>query len=240
MPKWKQNGWKNSKKQGVANAVLWRELDAAIARHARVEFDWAKVHSGILLNECADQLATRRVNGTIHFPGPMIETPPDESESAEEFVMSDEDVTCWYDWNEDEHIVPGTVRARSLGLAIEKEREAQEEVFKRFSQMVLGNSSDRPKASNSEDETDSARQPNLDEDSAVQALPGNGFQIVQDEESEAVPVVWASGPTMAEQIRQQEKAMLAMVPDWMSKADRHMMDIQGLQPVKWDQFCDMV
>jgi ribonuclease HI len=26
MPKWKRNGWKNSKKQGVANAVLWREL----------------------------------------------------------------------------------------------------------------------------------------------------------------------------------------------------------------------
>jgi ribonuclease HI len=78
MSKWKWNGWKNSKKQGVENAVLLRELDAAIGRHARVEFDWAKAHSGILLNECADELATRGVQGRTYFPAAMIEAQPEE------------------------------------------------------------------------------------------------------------------------------------------------------------------
>jgi hypothetical protein len=87
--------------------VLGRQLDSAIARHARVEFDWAKADSGILLNECADQLATRGVHGTTYFPGPMIEPPPDEIESTEEFVMRDEDVTRWDEWDEHERIVPG-------------------------------------------------------------------------------------------------------------------------------------
>jgi ribonuclease HI len=42
--KWKRNGWRNSKKQGVANATLWRELDAEIARHRHVAFTWVKGH----------------------------------------------------------------------------------------------------------------------------------------------------------------------------------------------------
>jgi hypothetical protein len=47
---------------------------------------------------------------------------------------------------------------------------------------------------------------------------------------------------MTEQFRQQEqeRAMLAMVPDWMTPADRHMMDMDGFRPVKWDQFGDVV
>jgi ribonuclease HI len=121
MSKWKTNGWKHSKKQGIANAVFWRELDAAIARHTRVEFDWAKAHSGILLNKCTDQLASRAVNGTTYFPGPMIETPPGEVESSEEFVMRDEDVTRCDEWDDDEHTAPGTIRVRSVGLATEEE-----------------------------------------------------------------------------------------------------------------------
>jgi ribonuclease HI len=51
MPKWKRNGWRNSKKAGVANKSLWLGLEAAIARHLRVEFTWVKAHSGILHNE---------------------------------------------------------------------------------------------------------------------------------------------------------------------------------------------
>jgi ribonuclease HI len=31
MPKWKGNGWRNSKKAGVANKSLWLALEAAIA-----------------------------------------------------------------------------------------------------------------------------------------------------------------------------------------------------------------
>jgi hypothetical protein len=36
----------------------------------------------------------------------MIETPPDEIESTEEFVMGDEDVTREADWDQDNHVVP--------------------------------------------------------------------------------------------------------------------------------------
>jgi hypothetical protein len=47
---------------------------------------------------------------------------------------------------------------------------------------------------------------------------------------------------MFEQFRQQERdgAMLAMIPDWMSQAGRHMMNMDGLQPVKWAQFSNVV
>jgi ribonuclease HI len=64
MPKWKRNGWKNSKKAGVANKSLWLTLETAIGRHQCVEFAWVKAHSGLLHNEIADTLATRGVNGT--------------------------------------------------------------------------------------------------------------------------------------------------------------------------------
>jgi hypothetical protein len=103
------------------SAVLWRELDAAIGRRARVEFGWAKAHSGILLNECADQLETRGVKGTSNFPGEIVETPAEEIESEKEFAMNDEDVTMEADWDEFEHIAPGTASVRSLGSAEEEE-----------------------------------------------------------------------------------------------------------------------
>jgi ribonuclease HI len=68
MPKWKRNGWKNSKKAGVANKSLWIALDAAIAIHERVEFSWVKAHSGLVHNEVADTLATRGFKGSTYCP----------------------------------------------------------------------------------------------------------------------------------------------------------------------------
>jgi hypothetical protein len=50
----------------------------------------------------------------------MIETPPDKIESTEVFVMEDEERTRWDEWDEDKHIVPGTIRVRSVGLAVEE------------------------------------------------------------------------------------------------------------------------
>jgi hypothetical protein len=34
--------------------------------------------------------------------------------------------------------------------------------------------------------------------------------------------------------------MAAIVPDWMSKSDQHMMDIEVEQPIPWQHFCDRV
>jgi ribonuclease HI len=63
MPKWKTNGWKNSKRAGIANKSLWLALDEVIGLHGRVEFSWVKAHSGPIHNEIADELATRGVKG---------------------------------------------------------------------------------------------------------------------------------------------------------------------------------
>jgi len=53
---WKARGWKTADKKPVKNEDLWRELDAARARH-EVEWRWVKGHAGHPLNERADALA---------------------------------------------------------------------------------------------------------------------------------------------------------------------------------------
>ena len=54
---WKRNGWKNAKKQKVANQELWQRLDAATQSH-RIEWQWIKGHAGHPLNERCDELAS--------------------------------------------------------------------------------------------------------------------------------------------------------------------------------------
>jgi hypothetical protein len=128
------------------------------------------------------------------------------------------------------------VRDRSVGLAVEEERDAQEEAFKRFTHDYLGASSDRPKASTSEDEGELP--PGIDEGSAVKAFAGNGFQVVQDQEEVfPTPPAWSGhARTMAEQIRQQqqEATMLAAIPTWISMADRLVIGIESSQSLPWD------
>jgi len=54
---WKRNGWKNAKKQPVANQELWQRLDAATQSH-RIDWQWIKGHAGHPLNERCDELAS--------------------------------------------------------------------------------------------------------------------------------------------------------------------------------------
>ncbi|MCB1737176.1 MAG: ribonuclease HI [Gammaproteobacteria bacterium] len=56
MTNWKKRGWMTAARKPVKNADLWRELDAAQARH-QVEWRWVKGHSGNPGNERADALA---------------------------------------------------------------------------------------------------------------------------------------------------------------------------------------
>jgi hypothetical protein len=88
-------------------------------------------------------------------------------------------VTLWNEWDKDEYMASDTVRVRSMRLEVEEELEAQAEVFQRFSRDVLGNSSDNPKASNSEDE-DASIPPDVDSDSAVQVVTGDDFVITPE------------------------------------------------------------
>jgi len=53
---WKARGWVTKDKKPVKNADLWRELDAACARH-QVEWGWLKGHAGHPDNERCDLLA---------------------------------------------------------------------------------------------------------------------------------------------------------------------------------------
>ena len=55
--KWEVNGWKNSKKEDVANIGLWTLLLQLVRYHNNVEFRKVKGHSGNIFNEKCDQLA---------------------------------------------------------------------------------------------------------------------------------------------------------------------------------------
>jgi ribonuclease HI len=54
--KWERNGWKNSKRQPVANDDLWRPL-IEIYKVSDVGFRWVKGHSGDPMNDLVDELA---------------------------------------------------------------------------------------------------------------------------------------------------------------------------------------
>jgi ribonuclease HI len=53
---WQRNGWRNSKKEPVANADLWKPL-IELVQSGDVTFRWVKGHSGDRMNELVDALA---------------------------------------------------------------------------------------------------------------------------------------------------------------------------------------
>jgi ribonuclease HI len=56
---WKRRNWKNSKGQPVANRDLWEALIPLVLGSGRtVTFSWVKGHSGDVMNDFVDQLAT--------------------------------------------------------------------------------------------------------------------------------------------------------------------------------------
>ncbi len=59
---WLKRGWKNSKKEPVANIDLWKRLLAAMDDH-EVHFEWVKGHAGHPENERCDELATAAADG---------------------------------------------------------------------------------------------------------------------------------------------------------------------------------
>jgi ribonuclease HI len=57
---WRTRGWRNAKREPVANQDLWRPLVEEVVdrRSGLVRFDWVKGHSGDAMNELVDRLAT--------------------------------------------------------------------------------------------------------------------------------------------------------------------------------------
>lgn len=60
--KWRKNNWLNSKKKPVENKTLWEELLNEVEKYKNIKFYKVKGHSGIELNEKADELANKGMN----------------------------------------------------------------------------------------------------------------------------------------------------------------------------------
>jgi ribonuclease HI len=58
--RWERNGWRNTKKQPVANADLWRPL-VEFERAGNVQWEWVKGHSGDRLNDFVDGMAVAAI-----------------------------------------------------------------------------------------------------------------------------------------------------------------------------------
>src|SRR6056297_3547333 len=58
---WQKKGWKNSKKEAVANRDLWERL-LELSRTHQVEWAWVKGHAGHPENERCDELARQEIS----------------------------------------------------------------------------------------------------------------------------------------------------------------------------------
>ena len=54
---WIARGWKNSKREPVANRDLWEPFIALVAERGRIDFEWVKAHSGDPMNDLVDRIA---------------------------------------------------------------------------------------------------------------------------------------------------------------------------------------
>ncbi len=57
---WRRNGWRNSKKEEVANRDLWERLLALAGIH-QIEWIWVRGHDGHPENERCDELARKEI-----------------------------------------------------------------------------------------------------------------------------------------------------------------------------------
>jgi ribonuclease HI len=58
--KWQLNGWRNSKKEPVANTDVWKPL-VDLVNAGDVTFRWVKGHSSDQMNDLVDQLAVAAI-----------------------------------------------------------------------------------------------------------------------------------------------------------------------------------
>jgi len=65
--RWKANGWRNAKKEPVANVDLWQPLIELVIARGPV-FRWVKGHSGHPMNDLVDLMAVAAAKGP--FPDP--------------------------------------------------------------------------------------------------------------------------------------------------------------------------
>jgi ribonuclease HI len=61
--RWIQNNWKLNKNKPVKNVDLWIQLEKLLKKHD-ITFKWIKGHSGNMINDQCDKLATKAINST--------------------------------------------------------------------------------------------------------------------------------------------------------------------------------
>ena len=87
---WLQRGWKNSKKEPVANRDLWEPLiELYRPRADEISFTWVKGHAGDEWNDVADRLAVEASHTQVGRSGVGVPDdlgPPDELSAAVESV----------------------------------------------------------------------------------------------------------------------------------------------------------
>jgi uncharacterized phage-like protein YoqJ len=78
---WKRRGWKNSKREPVANRDLWEPLIDLVLERGDVTFSWVKGHGGDPMNDLVDRLAVEAAATQVgrHGEGePEDLGPPDD------------------------------------------------------------------------------------------------------------------------------------------------------------------
>jgi ribonuclease HI len=75
--RWQANGWRNAKKQPVANTDLWRPLVEVYLQRLPT-FRWVKGHSGDRMNDLVDRLAVAACAGPFATPVVTIAPAPSE------------------------------------------------------------------------------------------------------------------------------------------------------------------
>jgi ribonuclease HI len=65
--RWQANGWKNSKKEPVANTDIWKPL-IELVQQRNPAFQWVKGHSGDHMNDFVDRLAVVAAQGPFTEP----------------------------------------------------------------------------------------------------------------------------------------------------------------------------
>jgi len=85
---WQRKQWRKSDGDPVLNAELWRALLAQSQRLEQVRWQWVRGHSGVPLNERADQLAVAAIERRGGMQSTSIQAPlPAQQPVQDELVL---------------------------------------------------------------------------------------------------------------------------------------------------------
>ena len=86
---WQRKNWRKSDGDPVLNAELWQALLVESQRLGQVRWQWVRGHSGVPLNERADQLAVQAIERRGASPSPVPGLAPAAMTSAELALLRD-------------------------------------------------------------------------------------------------------------------------------------------------------